>query len=181
YGHEPVANESDSALSDTIKEVLPPPDREMVKVRIWRPLDIRITSLSAQEVFMIWMKAAMIAGLVIASPYIFYQIWNFVAAGLYPHEKNYVYMYLPFSLALFLAGASLAFFFVFDPVLDFLFRFNKSMGIDPDPRINEWLSFVLYMPLGFGVSFQLPLVMLFLNRIGIFSVSAYLSKWRIAI
>jgi sec-independent protein translocase protein TatC len=65
--------------------------------------------------------------------------------------------------------------------LDFLFSFNASMNIDPDPRISEWLSFVLILPLGFGISFQLPLVMLFLNRIGIFSVGAYLEKWRIAI
>lgn len=182
YGKKPAVVERDeSELLEVMQERLPTPDPNMVKARIWKPLDVKITSLSAQEVFMIWVKASLIAGLVITSPWIFYQIWNFVAAGLYPHEKNYVYLYLPFSLGLFLAGAALAFFFVFDPVLKFLFDFNKSMGIDPDPRINEWLSFVLYMPLGFGVSFQLPLVMLFLNRIGIFTIDAYLSKWRIAI
>ncbi|MCA9206398.1 MAG: twin-arginine translocase subunit TatC, partial [Planctomycetales bacterium] len=107
--------------------------------------------------------------------------WLFVAAGLYPHEKQYVYIYLPFSLILFLAGAATAFFFVFEPVLDFLFGFNRLMNIDPDPRISEWISFVLILPLGFGISFQLPLVMLFLNRIGIFSLQAYTEKWRIAI
>jgi sec-independent protein translocase protein TatC len=181
YGEEDRPVDPHGELSILAKQKLPPPDTHMVKIRVWRPLDIRITSLSAQEVFMIWVKASLIAGMVISSPYIFYQIWHFVAAGLYPHEKNYVYLYLPFSLGLFLAGAALAFFFVFDPVLDFLFQFNKSMGIDPDPRINEWLGFVLYMPLGFGVSFQLPLVMLFLNRIGIFSIEQYLAKWRIAI
>jgi sec-independent protein translocase protein TatC len=55
------------------------------------------------------------------------------------------------------------------------------MGIDPDPRIDEWLSFVLLLPLGFGISFQLPLVMLFLERIGVFSVAAYVEKWRVAV
>src|SRR6185295_18986569 len=70
---------------------------------------------------------------------------------------------------------------VFAPVLQFLFRFNASMKIDPDPRISEWLSFVLVLPLGFGIGFQLPLVMLFLNRIGIFSIEIYLSKWRLSI
>ena len=48
---------------------------------------------------MIWMKAAIMTGLMLASPYLFYQIWIFVAAGLYPHEKNYVYLYLPISIA----------------------------------------------------------------------------------
>jgi sec-independent protein translocase protein TatC len=59
--------------------------------------------------------------------------------------------------------------------------FNDWLGIDPRPRINEWLGFVLILPIGFGISFQLPLVMLFLERIGIFTVQSYLSRWRIAV
>ena len=153
----------------------------MIKTRIWKPLETKVQALGAQEAFMIWLKAGFITGLLLASPYMFHEIWKFVAAGLYPHEKKYVAIYVPFSLALFLAGASTAFFFVFKPVLGFLFSFNRMMDIDPDPRISEWISFVLFLPLGFGIAFQLPLVMLFLNRITIFSVEAYLEKWRIAI
>ena len=67
------------------------------------------------------------------------------------------------------------------PVLDFLFSFNKAMGIAPEMRINDWLSFVMFLPLGFGIAFQLPLVMLFVNRIGLVSVEAYWDKWRIAV
>ena len=130
---------------------------------------------------MIWLKAGFVTGLIFASPYIFYQIWVFVAAGLYPQEQRYVYVFLPFSLGLFLAGAALAFFFVFGPVLDFLFSFARSMGIEPDLRISEVISFVLFLPLGFGIAFQLPLVMLLLNRIGIVSIEMYLDKLRIAI
>ncbi len=147
----------------------------------WRPVKVRFQVLNAQEAFMIWMKAAIVTGLVFASPYLFFQIWNFVAAGLYPHEKNYVYLYLPISIGLFFGGASLAFAFVFDPVLKFLFTFNKGMNADFDPRVGEWLSFVLILPLGFGISFQLPLVMLFLNRIGVATLDFYVQQWRIAI
>jgi sec-independent protein translocase protein TatC len=147
----------------------------------WRPVKVRFQVLNAQEAFMIWMKAAIMTGLVIASPYLLFQIWVFVAAGLYPHEKNYVYLYLPISIGLFFGGASLAFVFVFDPVLNFLFTFNKGMNADFDPRIGEWLSFVLILPIGFGISFQLPLVMLFLNRIGVASLDFYIQQWRIAI
>ena len=139
------------------------------------------TTLSAQEAFSIWMKASFVVGVILSSPWVFYQIWSFVAAGLYPHEKKYVYRFLPMSLGLFLAGAALAYLFVFQPVLNFLFGFNRWLGFDPEPRISEWLSFVLFLPLGFGVSFQLPLVMLFLERIGVFSLKAYLEKWRIAV
>jgi len=88
---------------------------------------------------------------------------------------------MPFSLLLFASGVLLAFNYVFQPVLEFLFDFNLMLGLDPSPRISEWLSFVLFLPLGFGISFQLPLVMLFMQRIGIMTTSAYLSKWRIAI
>ena len=157
------------------------PHMNVIPVTVWKPTEVRIQTLNAHEAFMIWIKAAVITGFVVSSPWVFWQIWNFVAAGLYPHEQKYVWVFLPFSLILFLAGAALAFFFVFKPVLEFLFTFNKAMNIDPDPRISEWLSFVLILPLGFGISFQLPLVMLFLQRIGIFSVTDYLAKWRVSI
>ncbi len=163
------------------RDPIPAPSSYLVNFRTWRPVKMEVRSLNAQEAFMIWMKAGFISGIVVASPWIFWQVWQFVAAGLYPHEKNYVYMYLPFSLLLFLAGAGMAFFFVFEPVLDFLFSFNKALNIDPDPRISEWLGFVLILPLGFGISFQLPLVMLFINRLGLVSLATYLEKWRIAI
>ena len=55
------------------------------------------------------------------------------------------------------------------------------LNIDASPRINEWVGFVLFLPVGFGLSFQLPLVMLLLERLGIFTVEAYLTKWRVAI
>lgn len=149
----------------------------------WLAEDARtkVKTLNAQEAFAIYMKAALLVGLILASPYIFYQIWSFVAAGLYSHERHYVQLYLPFSLGLFLAGASVAFFFVFKPVLGFLFSFNSWMGIDPDPRINEWLSFFLLLPIGFGIGFQLPLVMFFLERIGIVTIAGYIKQWRIAV
>ncbi len=168
-------------LTAVFPDNLPKPRVRLVDVPFWRPIDTKVQSLGAQEAFMIWMKAAFIAGLVISAPWLFWKIWEFVAAGLYPHEKHYVIIYLPFSLFLFFAGAALAFFFVFEPVLSFLFSFNKSLNIDPDPRISEWLSFVLFLPIGFGISFQLPLVMLFLQRIGLITVEMFVQKWRIAI
>lgn len=168
-------------ITGAFPKTLRPPQLMVVDLRTWKPAEVTIQALGAQEVFMIWLKASFVVGMLIASPYVFWQIWQFVAAGLYPHEKRYVYLYLPFSLLLFLAGASLAFFFVFEPVLNFLFSFNHRMNIDPDPRISEWLGFVLFLPIGFGIAFQLPLVMLFLNRIGVFTIETYLQKWRIAI
>ena len=157
----------------------------LVPVLLWQPLSrdarVSITTLSAQEAFGIYVKAALLVGIVLASPWIFYQLWTFVAAGLYVHEKKWVWTFLPISIGLFFAGVFIAFFFVFDFVLDYLLQFNAWLGLDPDPRISEWLGFVLVMPIGFGLGFQLPLVMLFLERIGVFDVSAYLSQWKFAV
>ena len=159
----------------------PPDALQTFEVETWTEVNVRVQTLNAHEAFMIWIKAAFISGVVISSPVVFYYIWSFIAAGLYGHEKKYVHIYLPISLFLFIAGAALAFLFVFEPVLAFLFSFNRAMEIDPDPRISEWMSFVLFLPLGFGVAFQLPLIMLFLQRIGIIPVELFISKWRIAV
>jgi sec-independent protein translocase protein TatC len=164
----------------------PPIDaKDMMQLFVWRKVKdterARLTTLNAQEAFMIWMKAALIFGLILASPLIFWFVWDFVRVGLYPHERRYVNIFLPVSLGLFLSGAALAFFVVFRFVLEWLFSFNEYLGLEPDMRISEWLSFALFMPIGFGIAFQLPLVMLFLDRIGVFNAETYLSKWRIAI
>lgn len=153
----------------------------LIPVRIWRKVSTRVETLNIQEGFMIWLKAALIAGIVFGSPGIFWHIWGFVAAGLYPHERKYVYVFLPMSLGLFFAGVSLAFFVIFRFVIEFLLEANASLGTDLSPRLNEYVSFALILPLGFGLAFQLPLVMVFLNRIGMFSVQNYLQQWKIAI
>jgi len=159
--------------------------RDLVPITLFDRLEndprLSTIALGMQEPFVIWMKAAFVLGVIIASPFIFYFIWAFVAAGLYPHEKKYVHSFLPFRLGLFLVGAALAFFVVFEFVLDFLLGFYSWLGINPQPRITDWLNFVLLLPIGFGIGFQLPLVMLFLERIGIFTVVTYKQHWRIAV
>ncbi|MEM8944740.1 MAG: twin-arginine translocase subunit TatC [Planctomycetota bacterium] len=158
---------------------------DLRRLRIFRPLEndprLSLISLSGQEPFFVYVKASLVVGAMISSPFIFYFIWEFVAAGLYKHERKYIYVFLPISLGLFFSGAALAFYVALAYVLDFLFWFNGQMGINPMPNISDWMTFVLILPLGFGISFQLPLVMLFLERIGVFTVEVYLAKWRIAV
>lgn len=139
-------------------------------------------TLAVQEAFTtIYLKVSFVAGLVFASPWVIYQIWQFVAAGLYPHERKYVYIYLPISIFLFLGGAMFCFYAVFPFVLNFLLGFNKLLGVNPQIRLSEWISFAITLPLMFGLSFQLPLIMLFLERISIFTVKDYHEKRRMAI
>jgi sec-independent protein translocase protein TatC len=171
-------------------------DRVTLKV-LWKPAEIArsldealyqlvgrpptLSALNITEAFMVWVKVGLYCGLILASPWIFFQIWMFVSAGLYPHEKKLVHYYLPLSLGLFLGGVLLCEFFVLPIGIKYLLSFNKWMNIEPDLRLNEWLSFAILMPLVFGIAFQLPLVMYFLDRSGILSVEFYISQWRISI
>jgi len=141
----------------------------------------KMKALGALEMFKLWILASLIVGLVLASPFVIYYLWSFVAAGLYPHEKKYVYYFIPISVLLFVGGALFAFFVVFQFVLDFLFIFNAWMNVEPDLRISEWISFALLFPLGFGISFQLPLVMFVLERVGIFTLQQYMLRWKMAV
>ncbi len=138
-------------------------------------------TLNVQEAFMTYIKVSFVAGLILASPWVFFQIWQFVAAGLYPHEQRYIYVFLPVSLTLFIGGAAFCFYVVFSFILNFLLSFNSMLHVLPQIRLSEWISFAIILPLMFGISFQLPLVMLFLERISIFEASDYREKRRMSI
>lgn len=158
------------------------PDPTTLKPRVQlRQNKIGLSTLKIEESFMIWIKAGLIVGAVIASPMIFYHLWAFVAAGLHTHERKYVYIYLPVSVTLFVSGVVLAFFLVLHYVLAFLLSFNGAMDVAVEPRLTYYVNFVLLLPLGFGIAFQLPLVMLFLQRIGLFETEAYIDSWKVAV
>src|SRR5262249_44075603 len=89
------------------------------------------TTLRAEEAFFVWFKVCLVTGLVLGSPWIFWQVWMFVAAGLYPHEKGLVHKYLPISLGLFLAGVVICELFVIPKALEALLWFNEWLGFKP--------------------------------------------------
>lgn len=141
----------------------------------------RPVTFNVQEAFMTFLKVASVAGLLFSSPWVFYQIWMFVAVGLYAHERKFVYFYGTMSLVLFLLGASFCFFVVFRFVLDFLLSFNSWLDVNPQIRLSEWITFAIILPLMFGISFQLPLVMVFIERIGIVEQQDFRDQRRMAI
>ena len=159
---------------------LPEPKQLKPRVQL-RQNKKRVGTFKVEEAFMIWVKAGLIVGAVLASPMIFYHLWTFVAAGLHAHERKYVYVYLPFSVVLFVSGVVLAFFLVLHYVIAFLLTFNGAMDVAVEPRLTWYVNFVLMLPLGFGIAFQLPLVMLFLQRIGLFETQAYIDSWKVAV
>jgi len=140
-----------------------------------------LAAMGVMESFVVYIKVSLLCGVILACPWIFYQFWAFVGAGLYPHEKRYVHVYLPFSIGLFLLGVLVCQFLVLPGAVRALLGFNDWFNIDPDLRLSEWLGFAILLPLVFGISFQTPLVMLFLTRIRLFTWQTYLSKWRYAV
>jgi sec-independent protein translocase protein TatC len=142
---------------------------------------VGLTTLSAQEGMVVYFKVSVICGLVLASPWVFWQIWSFVAAGLYPTEKRLVNYWLPVSLGLFLAGVFLCQFAVIPRTVSALLWFNEWMGLTPELRLTEWLTLAIWLPVIFGLAFQTPLVMLVLGRIGLMSSSGYMRYWRHAV
>jgi sec-independent protein translocase protein TatC len=132
-----------------------------------------LATLNVQEGFVVFVQVCLVTGFVLASPWVFYQIWSFIAAGLYPNEKRYVNVFLPVSIGLFLVGVLLCEFVVIPQAVHALLWFNEWLELEPELRLSEWLSFAILVPLVFGLSFQTPLVMLFLERIGLVTVEKF--------
>ncbi len=119
--------------------------------------------------FMVPMKITMMAALLVSLPWVLYQAWAFVAPGLYTHEKRLVAPLIISSSALFVIGVAFCYFFVFGTVFKFISEFApKSITVAPD--IENYLDFVLMMCLAFGLTFEVPVVVIVLVRMGIVSV-----------
>ena len=120
--------------------------------------------------FFVPLKVAMIAAFLIALPYIVYQIWRFVAPGLYAHEKRLVIPLIVASTILFFCGMSFAYFAVFPVVFGFITA-SAPQGVAVMTDIDKYLSFVLAMFMAFGITFQVPVAVVLLVRMGLVTVA----------
>jgi sec-independent protein translocase protein TatC len=135
--------------------------------------DARLQSLAPADGFISYMNIAMVGGVVLASPWIFYQLWMFISAGLYPHEKRWVYVVVPFSVILFIAGVLLFVLFIAPVTLKFLVLFNRELlGVESNFTFKNYILFVTGMMLAFGAGFQTPIVIFFLNKFGLLPLQA---------
>ena len=119
--------------------------------------------------FMVPVKVTALAAFLIALPYVLYQAWAFVAPGLYEHEKRLALPLVVASTALFLAGVAFCYLFVFQKVFAFIHGFAPK-SITPAPDIEAYFSFVITMFLAFGVTFEIPIVVIVLVRMGLVTV-----------
>jgi len=133
-----------------------------------RPLSM----LGPSDAFVGYMKISLVAGLILSSPWVFYQMWLFVASGLYAKEKRYVHLAVPFSAALFVAGA-LFFLYVVAPIsLTFFLKFGKFINVAPNWTFQKYVSFITTLMLVFGLGFQTPIAIFILTKTGLVSVGA---------
>ena len=119
--------------------------------------------------FMVPMKVAALVAFLVALPYVLYQAWAFVAPGLYEHEKKLAVPIIFASTLLFLLGVAFCYYFVFGQVFSFIHGFAPK-SITPAPDIEAYFSFVITMFLAFGVTFEIPIVVVILVRSGVVSV-----------
>jgi sec-independent protein translocase protein TatC len=119
--------------------------------------------------FMVPVKVTALVGFMLALPYVLYQAWAFVAPGLYEHEKKLALPLIVASSVLFFIGVAFCYFFVFGKVFAFIHDFAPK-SITPAPDIEAYFSFVITMFLAFGVTFEIPIVVTVLVRMGIVSI-----------
>lgn len=136
--------------------------------------DAILQSLAPSDGFISYMQIALVCGVILASPWIFFQLWKFVAAGLYPNEKRYVYMSIPFSVTLFITGA-LFFLFKIAPVtLKFLVMFNREfLGVSSNFTFANYISFIGMLTLIFGLAFQTPIAVFVIYKTGLVSIKNF--------
>ena len=142
---------------------------------------VQIIGTGLAEAFFTKLKVAFFGGIFLASPMIFYQLWQFVAPGLYDHEKRYVKPFVFFGTFFFVAGAYFCYRFVFPTAFGFFIAEYASVEIEPFLKISEYLSFASRMLLAFGVVFELPVFTFFLARVGIVTHKMMLGTWRYAV
>ena len=115
--------------------------------------------------FNLYLKLSFMAGALLAAPYVLYQLWLFISPGLYKHEKRYVWPFMFTTVALFFSGAFFGYKFVFPGSLNFLLSYSDKFT--PLIEINEYTGLFLTVILGLGISFELPIVIMFLSLFGI--------------
>lgn len=152
------------AVSDRLLEALREP--MIAIVREVHGQAARFIVTSPAEYFVAQMKVALVAGLFLASPWVLYQVWLFVAPGLYEHEKRYVSAFVIAGAGCFVGGGAFCYFVAFPPMFRFFVE-STPPDVALAPRIAEHLSFTLKTMLAFGVVFQTPVIVFILSIAGI--------------
>lgn len=162
-----------------LKVLLRPHELAMERLPPEKRLKVDIVTNTYPEAFFVMFKIALVAALVMASPVILYQLWRFVSAGLYARERRFVYLYGPISFLLFAFGVAFGYFYL----IPITFQFLAEYGLDYAKmflKLEEYVNLVAILTLILGLVFELPLVMLFVSKLGLISADAFARQRRLA-
>lgn len=138
----------------------------MLPLKNQMPEGDRVIFTNLPEMFFTYIKTAFVGGIVISSPFIFHQLWLFIAPGLYQHEKRYLIPFVLSSSLLFVSGTLFAYFVVFPFGFKFFLGFANDY-IQALPSVKQYFSFSIKLLLAFGLIFQLPVVVFFISKMGL--------------
>jgi sec-independent protein translocase protein TatC len=138
----------------------------MVPVQAVLPQNSHMVAVEIQETFFTALKVAFFSAFIVSLPMIFWQLWLFLAPGLYDHEKKLIVPFVFFATLMFLIGASFAYYIVVPFGFDFLINFGSAV-VTVLPSIGKYVSFFTKLLVGFGIAFELPVITFFLAKIGL--------------
>lgn len=136
-------------------------------------LEPTLLAIHPTEKLIVYLKTCLLFGLIISSPWVFYQLWTFISAGLYTHEKKLVHKIVPASTALFIAGCLFFIKIVAPLTMRFFINFHPGISfVKVNFTLQNYVSFVVWLTLVFGLAFQMPIVILCMEKLGITSLDA---------
>lgn len=153
---------------------------EDILLRLMAPYGDTLQTLRPTEGIETYFKISLLSGVIIAMPWIVLQLWIFIAEGLEPHEKRYVYIFVPAATALFLLGVTFAWFILIPTAIAFLSTFLPDV-FDAQWTSQEYISFITGFIFWLGLAFQMPLIFYFLARLGLVTAQVLRAQWRIAV
>jgi sec-independent protein translocase protein TatC len=141
------------------------------------PVDERLASFGVGDSFFFALNVSLWSAFFLGAPFVLWQLWQFIAAGLYAHEKKFVHLYFPFSVGLFVAGVLFCYYFVVSVGMYFLSSTLPLEQVRPMVGVDRYFDFLSTMCLAMGAVFQIPVLMIFFSSIGIIEPSTY-GKYR---
>lgn len=127
---------------------------------------LTLNAFSVTDPIMIYLKVIVIVAFILISPVLSYQLWSFISPGLHERERKVTLSYIPFGFILFLVGISFSYFILFPYVMKFTMSLANELEITQTLGINEYFNFLIQITIPFGIIFQMPIVTLFLTRLG---------------
>lgn len=139
----------------------------------------KLIFLGITDAFVLYVKVALLAGLFLASPFVLYQVWRFVSPGLYTRERRYAFPFIFFGTLFFVGGGAFGYLVAFPFALEFLIEMGEAF--DPQITVERYYRFLMYIILGLGLMFQLPIIIFFLARMGVVTPRFLMRHFRWAV